>query len=84
VNEPNFGHRKKSRAFFGWIIGIKFKPAWSRPLRTENPMIVACQSSLARVTSSAPSCLDILGPLDRLLLALSQQNHDSTTRNAMP
>lgn len=81
VNEPNFGHRKKGRAFFGWIIGIKFKPAWSGPLRTENPLIVACQSSLARVISLTASCLDILGPLDRLLLALSQQNHGSTTRN---
>ena len=37
VNEPNFGHRKKGRAFFGWIIGIKFKPNWSGPLRTEDP-----------------------------------------------
>ena len=52
VNEPNFGHRKKSRAFFGWIIGIKFKPNWSGPLRTEDPMIVACQNSLARVVGT--------------------------------
>jgi len=36
-------------------------------------MIVACQSSLACVISMNPSCLDILDPLDRLLLALSQR-----------
>jgi AraC-like DNA-binding protein len=72
VNGPNFGHRKRGRAFFGWIIGIKFKPTWSGPLRSEDPMIVACQNSLARVISASPSCLDILDPLDQVLLALSQ------------
>lgn len=73
LNEPNFGHRKKGRAFFGWIIGIKFKPTWSGSLRLENPVIVACQSSLARGIKRNPSCLDILDPLDQALLALSQQ-----------
>lgn len=76
VNEPNFGHRRKGRAFFGWIIGIKFKPTWSGPLRTEDPVIVGCQGSLARLISSSPSRIGILDPLDQLLLALSQQ-HDS-------
>ena len=37
VNEPNFGHRKKSRAFFGWIIGIKFKPNWSGSVAPRGP-----------------------------------------------
>jgi AraC-like DNA-binding protein len=78
VNEPNFGHRKKSRAFFGWIIGIKFKPNWSGPLRTDDPMIVACQNSLARVVGTRPSCLDILHPLDQLLLALSQHTQQES------
>jgi hypothetical protein len=73
VNEPNFGHRKKGRAFFGWIMGIKFKPAWSGRLRTDDPVIVACQNSLARVIGSNSSSLEILDPLDQLLLALSQQ-----------
>ena len=78
VNEPNFGHRKKGRAFFGWIIGIKFKPTWSGPLRREDPMIVACQSLLARVISSSPSHLNILDPLDQVLRALSQSpQHES-------
>jgi AraC-like DNA-binding protein len=72
VNEPNFGHRKKSRAFVGWIIGIKFKPNWSGPLRTEDPVIVACQNSLAHVVGTSPSCFDILDPLDQLLFAFSQ------------
>ena len=72
LHEPNFGHRKKGRVFFGWIIGIKFKPTWSGPLRTEDPMIVACQNSLARVISGGPSRLAILDPLDQVLLALSR------------
>ena len=72
VNEPNFGHRTKGRAFFGWIIGIKFKPTWSGPLRGEDPMIVACLRTLARVIDSSPSHLDILDTLDRVLCALSQ------------
>jgi AraC-like DNA-binding protein len=72
VNEPNFGHRKKSRAFFGWIFGIKFKPNWSGPLRTEDPVILACLNSLARIVATSPSYLDILDPLDQVLLGLSQ------------
>jgi AraC-like DNA-binding protein len=73
VNEPSFGHRKKGRAFFGWIIGIKFNPTWSCPLHTEDPVIVACQNSLARVIVEDPLCLAILDPLDQVLLALSRQ-----------
>jgi AraC-like DNA-binding protein len=78
VNEPNFGHRKKGRAFFGWIIGIKFKPTWAGRLCTEDPAIVACQNTLARVIAKSPSCLDVLDPLDQVLLALSREaGHDS-------
>jgi AraC-like DNA-binding protein len=73
VNEPNFGYRRKNRAFFGWLIGIKFKPTWLCPLQAEDPVIVACQRSLAHVINMSPSCLDILEPLDELLLALSQR-----------
>ena len=73
LNEPNFGHRKKGRAFSGWIIGIKFKPTWAGRLSTEDPVIVACQNTLARVIGKRPSCLDILDPLDQVLLDLSQQ-----------
>src|ERR1700741_4557401 len=68
VNEPNFGHRKTGREFFGWAIGIKFKATWTSPLSTEGPVIVACQDSLARAIRMSPACLDILNPLDRLLL----------------
>ena len=71
VNEPNFGHRKKGRPFFGWIIGIKFKPTWSGPLDTEIPMIVACQHSLKRAISGSPSCLTILDQFDQSLRAFS-------------
>ena len=74
MNEPNFGHRKKGRTFFGWIIGIKFKPTWPGSLRTEDPIIVACQTSLARIIRANPTEPDILGPLDHLLLALSQRS----------
>jgi AraC-like DNA-binding protein len=73
VNQPTFGHRTKGRAFFGWIIGIKFKPAWSGALCAEDAVIVACQDSLARVIGSSPSYREILDPLDQVLLALSQR-----------
>ena len=82
LNGPSFGHRKKGRAFFGWIIGIKFKPTWSDPLHTANPAIVACQNALARVITRSPSYLDILDPLDQALLALAQQTqHGPSTRS---
>ncbi|KRR20810.1 hypothetical protein CQ14_26290 [Bradyrhizobium lablabi] len=73
VNEPNFAHRRKGRAFFGWVIGIKFKPNWPYPLHAEDPAIVACQNSLARLISEVPSSPAILAPLDQLLLALFRQ-----------
>jgi AraC-like DNA-binding protein len=74
VKEPNFGHRKKGRTFFGWIIGIRFKPTWLGRLCAEDPVIVGCQNSLARViANNNPSCLDVLDSLDQVLLALSQQ-----------
>jgi AraC-like DNA-binding protein len=73
VKEPNFGHKKKGSAFFGWIIGIKFKPTWSGRLCTEDPVFVACRNSLARVISTNPSCRDVIDPVDQVLFALSQQ-----------
>ena len=73
VNEPNFGHRKKGRAFFGWIIGIKFKPTWSGSLRTEDPAIVACRKSLARIIRRIHRISTSSRPLDHALLALSQR-----------
>lgn len=73
VNEPNFGHQEKGRAFFGWIIGIKFKPTWSGVLCMEDPAVVACRDALTRAISISPSNSDILDPLDRLLFELSQQ-----------
>ena len=80
VSEPNFGHRRKGRAFFGWIIGIKLKPNWSAPLREEDSLVVACRNSLGRVIDRGPSHLDILGALDELLLALARQvKHGSST-----
>ena len=75
VNEPSFGHRKKGRAFFGWIIGIKFKPTWSGSLRTEDP-IDCCLPNFVGAHHPCESDVypDILGPLDHLLLALSQRS----------
>ena len=77
VNEPSFGHRKKGQAFFGWIIGVKFKPTWTGPLRRDDPMIVACQHALARIVDSKPSQIDVLDALDTILCVLLRYpNHD--------
>ena len=80
VNGPSFGHRRKGRAFFGWIIGIKFKPSWPGSLRADAPPVVACQNSLARIISERPSGPSVLDPVDQLLLALSQPTQGASKR----
>jgi AraC-like DNA-binding protein len=72
-NEPSLDHRRKGRAFFGWIVGLKFRPNWSGASSVHDPAIVACCDALARVVRESPSCFDILDTMDRTLLALSRQ-----------
>lgn len=72
-NEPSLDHRRKGRAFVGWIVGVKFKPNWSGSSSVHDPAIVACRDALARVLRESPSCFDILDTIDRTLLALSMQ-----------
>jgi len=79
VNEPSFGHRKRGRAFFGWIVGIKFKPTWLGSLGTDDPPIIACRNSLARVISEGSSCLALLDPPDQCLLALSRSSRPGSS-----
>jgi len=77
-NEPSLDHRRKGRAFFGWIVGIKFKPNWSDSPSVDDPAIIACRDALARVVRESPSCFDILETMDRILLALSRQTRHGT------
>ena len=80
-NEPSLDHRIKQRAFFGLIIGIKFRPN-SQPEASSvhNPTIVASREALARVVRSSPSCSDVISVVDRTLLTLSlQARHGSIT-----
>jgi AraC-like DNA-binding protein len=73
-NEPSLDYRRKARAFFGWIVGVKFKPTWSGGAPSvHNLAIVACRDALARVLQDTPSCFDILDAMDRALPALSRQ-----------
>ena len=59
-NEPSLDYRRKGRAFFGWIVGVKFKRNWSEAPSIHDPAIVACRDALARVVRDSPSCFDIL------------------------
>jgi AraC-like DNA-binding protein len=82
-NEPSLDHRKKGRAFVGWIVGVKFKPNWSGSPSVHEPAIVACRDALARVCRESPSCVDIIDTMDRTLLALSRQaRHGSIAASA--
>jgi AraC-like DNA-binding protein len=72
-NVPNGVSRRKGGAFFGWIVGVKFKPAWPNSPSADDPAVIACRDLLARVVQGSPSHLDILAPLDRTLLVLSRQ-----------
>ncbi|SDO26367.1 AraC family transcriptional regulator [Afipia sp. GAS231] len=79
-NEPNGVHRRKSGAFFGWIVGVKFKSTWPNSASADDPAVIACRDLLACVIQRSPSQLDILAPLDRALFALSRQaGHRSET-----
>jgi AraC-like DNA-binding protein len=72
-NEPSLENRRKGRAFFGWIVGVKFKPNWPRTSSVHDPAILTCRDALARVVRENPSCFDILETVDRTLLAHSRQ-----------
>jgi AraC-like DNA-binding protein len=84
VNEPSLDHRRKSRAFVGWIVGIKFKPNWSGSPSVHDPAIVACRNALARVVRESPSCFDILDTVDRTLLTLSRQARQCSIKGTDP
>ena len=82
LNEPSLDHRRKGRAFFGWIVGVKFKPNWAGAPSVHNPAIVACLDELARVLGGSPSCFVILDAMDRALDALSRQaTHSAITES---
>jgi AraC-like DNA-binding protein len=72
-NEPSLDHRRKGRAFVGWIVGVKFKPNWSGSPSVHDPAIVACRDELERLVGESPLCFDILDTMDRILLVLSRQ-----------
>jgi AraC-like DNA-binding protein len=84
LNLPNLDHRRKGRAFFGWIVGVKFKPNWTEAPDVHDPAIVACRDALACMVRNGPSCFDILDAMDRTLLALSRQARHSAVTEADP
>jgi AraC-like DNA-binding protein len=71
-NEPSLDYRRKGRAFFGWIVGVKFKPNWPRRPSVQDPAIAGCRDALARIVRGSPSPCDILDIMDVTLLALAQ------------
>lgn len=77
-NAPSSDCRRKSRAFFGWIVGVKLKPNWPGSPSNNHPAIVACRDALARIIRNSSSRLDILDTIDQTLLALApQEGHGS-------
>ncbi len=83
-SEPSLDHRRKGRAFVGWIVGVKFKPNWSGSPSVDDPAIVACRDALARLVREGPSCFDILDTMDRTLLALSRQPRHGSIAGGAP
>jgi AraC-like DNA-binding protein len=83
-NEPSLDHRRKGRVFFGWIVGVKFKPNWSGASSVHDPAIVACRDVLARAVRERPSWFDILDTVDRTLLALSRQARQGSIKGSDP
>src|ERR1700722_2832240 len=81
-NEPRLDHRRKGRAFVGWIVGVKFKPNCSGSPSVHDPAIVACCDALVRVVRESPSCFDILDTVDRTLLALSRQARQGSIKGS--
>ena len=67
VLEPSFGHRKRKRAFHGWVFGARCNPASSWPSATDRPAFAACLAQLTQVVRGAPSCTSILKILDEFL-----------------
>src|SRR5215471_15159776 len=41
--EPSLDHRRKARAFFGWIVGLKFRPNW--PGRRESTILLSSRAA---------------------------------------
>ena len=72
-NEPSLDHRRKARAFFGWIVGVKFKPNWPGAPSIHDSTILACRDALARIVRESSPCFDILDAVDRTLPALSRE-----------
>ena len=70
-NEPTLDRSRKGRAFFGWIVGVKFKPTWPGSLNIADPTVVACRDTLARAVDGESSCSEILATVDRTLLSFS-------------
>jgi AraC-like DNA-binding protein len=76
VIQPSFGHRKKNRAFDGWVFGFKGKSSshwWSTIDRSS---VADCQARLVQALRGEPSCTEVLNILDRLLDDLTKQSAD--------
>jgi len=73
LKEPSLDHRRRARAFFGWIVGVKFRPNWQGAPSVHDLAILACRDALERLFQKRPSPIDILDVLDRALMPLSRQ-----------
>jgi AraC-like DNA-binding protein len=72
IAQPRFGHRKKNRAFHGWIVGLRSKALRHPVSARDTPPFTECQTQLSHAIRRGASCVDILAVLDRFAHALTQ------------
>ena len=82
VVAPSFGHRKKHRAFHGWIFGVRCRPAADLPTAADGPPFSACAKRLEQALRGGASVDAIVDILDRLCrdLALDSSSRPQDAR----
>ena len=78
-HEPRLDHRTKVRPFFGWILGVKFKPDCLVAPSLQDPVVAACRDALARAFRSGTSRSEVLEITDRTLSEILRQGHGLRT-----
>lgn len=79
-HEPRLDHRTKVRAFFGWILGVKFKPnCLVAPSLQDHPVVGACRDALARAFRNGTSRSEVLDIADRTLSEILQRSRGFRT-----
>ena len=76
---PRLEHRTKVRAFFGWILGVKFKPNCLVAPSLHDPVVGGCRDALAHTFRNGTSRSEVLDITDRTLSDILQRGRGSRT-----